>query len=275
MLVLAGILFCLLGIRISIPYWYRTDALNLVEENQAQILDFIVSAPEPAGNSISSSRQQTVLPLRLHRFNPNNEDSLGLLELGFRPYQVRSVMRYRHKGGQFRELSDLQRMYFMNDSFFEALKPWVDLPEKETRVPPSKEAFKQTQFDLNAVDSVELVSIRGIGAYTASRVIRYRNWLGGFVSMEQLSEIKGLKTEQIDTLRKYGLLQSGTPRQLAINRTTESELQEHPYIRYKAAIIVRYRQQHGPYHSPEDLKKCGVLSDSLVRKLMPYIDWKE
>ena len=39
-------------------------------------------------------------------FDPNSADSTQLLRLGLQPYQVRSIYRYRAKGGVFRQKED-------------------------------------------------------------------------------------------------------------------------------------------------------------------------
>lgn len=45
-------------------------------------------------------------------------------------------------------------------------------------------------IELNSADSTALVSIRGIGPYYASKILRYREQLGGFHTTRQLKEIK-------------------------------------------------------------------------------------
>ena len=44
-------------------------------------------------------------------FDPNTADSTQLLRLGLKPWQVRSIYRYRAKGGVFSEPADFARVY--------------------------------------------------------------------------------------------------------------------------------------------------------------------
>ena len=57
-----------------------------------------------------------------------------------------------------------------------------------------------------------------------------------------------------------------------VNVAPFEELYLHPYIgKPKARLIVAYRQQHGPFHSLEDLKKVPVLKPEDVEKMRPYL----
>ena len=51
------------------------------------------------------------VPLRLHYFDPNTADSLSLLELGLKPWQAKNLLRYREKGGRYREPADFRKLY--------------------------------------------------------------------------------------------------------------------------------------------------------------------
>ena len=44
-------------------------------------------------------------------FDPNDADSTQLLRLGLAPFQVRSIYRYRAKGGRFSTKDDFRRVY--------------------------------------------------------------------------------------------------------------------------------------------------------------------
>ena len=45
--------------------------------------------------------------IHLQKFDPNTADSTLLLSLGLQPWQVKSIYRYRAKGGIYRQASDL------------------------------------------------------------------------------------------------------------------------------------------------------------------------
>lgn len=270
MLVLASILFCLLALKAALPYFIQQSPLLLTQDEWAASVRSIESKAEKSYSKPKASF------LGFH-FDPNSIDKKGMEALGLSPKQAESWLKYRAAGGTFRKKEDIKKLFFVDDRRYELWEPWIELPEtaqqtiqnQQAKAPPKTSLV----LNLNHCDSNDLVAIRGIGAFTASKVIRYRNWLGGFYSKSQLHEIKGLRQEQIDTLEKYTQLEEGSIHKITINTATEAILKEHPYIRYKAAIIVRYRQEHGPFKEMNDLLRTGVIDEPLLQKLAPYLDF--
>ena len=58
-------------------------------------------------------------------------------------------------------------------------------------------------ININTATKEELMYIRGIGDTYASRIIDYRDEIGGFSSLEQLLEVKGIGEKRLDTWREY------------------------------------------------------------------------
>lgn len=214
MLVLAGILFCLLSVRATLPYLIKSPEIIISDDDWGRYVSY--------------------------------------LDTGKKVYEKFESRRPKEK----------QKPYRTN-------KQW----EKREYTPKEykKEIRTNTVLQLNLTDSMELIGLKGIGAYTASKVLRYRDQLGGFYSAEQFSEIKGLRPEQVDTLVKYALIDPGQIQRISINTADEKVLFMHPYIRHKAKVLVRYRKQHGNFTKPEDLLATGVIDETLLDKLVPYL----
>lgn len=214
MLVLAGILFCLLSVRATLPYLIKSPEIIISEDDWGRYVSYLDTAK--------------------------------------REYEKQEPREKREK----------RKPYWTNQQW-------------EKREYTSKEYKKEVRpnrvLQMNLTDSVELIGLKGIGAYTASKVLRYRDQLGGFYSSDQFSEIKGLRPEQLDTLAKYALIDPGQIRRIALNTDDEKDLFMHPYIRHKAKVLVRYRKQHGHYTKPEDLLATGVVDETLLEKLKPYL----
>ncbi len=273
MLVLASILFCLMGFRTAIPYFFPSKPIVIQEDVWANAVLQIKKAKKH--NSPNSKKS-----FGGFYFDPNTITEDSLTKLGLSPKQAAAWINYRNAGAQFRKTEDLQKLFFMGEDMFAQLQPWIKIensfeaPNQAQEI-EGRKTYPETKILLllNSCDSVQLVSIKGIGAYTASKVLRYRTWLGGFVDTSQFREIRGLREAQIETLKQTTRIDPSTIQRIAINTATQEELESHPYIRYKAKVIVRYRDQHGPFQKAEDLIKTGVFDEGLANKLAVYLQF--
>lgn len=63
-------------------------------------------------------------------FDPNEADSTQLLRLGLAPFQVRSIYRYRAKGGRFCTADDFRRVYRLTNEQWEHLSPLIRISRR-------------------------------------------------------------------------------------------------------------------------------------------------
>ncbi len=63
-------------------------------------------------------------------FDPNEADSTQLLRLGLAPFQVRSIYRYRAKGGRFSTPDDFRRVYRLTNEQWEHLSPLIRIADR-------------------------------------------------------------------------------------------------------------------------------------------------
>lgn len=224
---------------------------------------------------------------KLSAFDPNTADSTLLLSLGLQPWQVRSIYRYRAKGGIYRQPSDFARLYGLTVKQYKELLPYIRISDEYK---PAAEVYGRTDavksgrdtlrypvklqpgqyVTLDDADTASLRKVPGIGRYYASRIVRYRNDLGGYVSVAQLSEIEGIPEAALSYFRVTG----GAVRKLNLNRLTLNELKHHPYINfYQARRIIDYRRLKGPLHSIDDLRLLKDFSQRDIERLRPYVEF--
>lgn len=123
-------------------------------------------------------------------------------------------------------------------------------------------------IEINGADTTLLMKIPGIGSYYASRIVRYRERLGGFASAQQLEEIDGLPESSI----AYIKIDEQQIRKMNLNKLTLNQLKKHPYLNfYQAKEICDYRRLKGPLHSIEDLKLLKDFPPDEIERLKPYI----
>ena len=131
------------------------------------------------------------------------------------------------------------------------------------------------RLPFSEADSVVLQIVPGIGALTAGRIIKHRENLGGYIQIDQLHEVFGLKPETIPVIWEYFDFDRVPPRRIEINTFPVEELAKHPYISYQEAkVLVAYRLQHGPYLQLDDLLKVKIFKADWVNKIGPYLDFE-
>src|SRR5690606_38716346 len=128
------------------------------------------------------------------------------------------------------------------------------------------------QIDLNQADSTSLLDLPGIGPVFASRIVRYRKLLGGFYALEQPLDVYGMDTVRYQQIKPYLLVHVQDVKKIALNKATVADLVKQPYMRDKyAQRIVRYREQHGPFRSLDDLLDIVLIDAVYLRKIAPYL----
>ena len=129
--------------------------------------------------------------------------------------------------------------------------------------------------ELNSADSARLTAIKGIGPYSAARIISYRNRLGGFIKKEQLKEVYGLDSGLYEQVKNSVYVKPSAIKPIKINTISVNQLRIFPYLKYKEAnAIIEYRTQHGPYSNRADLQNVAILNPATLHKVEPYISFK-
>jgi competence ComEA-like helix-hairpin-helix protein len=209
-------------------------------------------------------------------FNPNNMQDSSWVNLGLSDKQIRTINNYLSKGGSFRIKSDFKKMYCISNEKFEELKPYLLLPDSfsksSLRIQP-KPISKKSLININDADSVELISLKGIGPVLASRIVRFRDKLGGFVSVNQLKEVFGINDTLFqNVLEQISSIKLEPYRFIHLNTDSFNVLASHPYIRGKVAgLICNYRKQHSSFISLEELKLLPLITEENFLKLAPYL----
>lgn len=226
------------------------------------------------------------IEIRMQEFDPNTVDSSTLVHLGLKPWQAKNMMKYRAAGGQYRKAEDLKKLYGMTDSMYHALAPYIRITREEKdslRVDsvhthadslPKWPEKKDTILNLRTADTTELKMIRGIGSYRAKQIVRYREQLGGFVSVEQLLEVKGMEDLASDSILQHFVLDSMTVQQVNVNQAGVQRLAQHPYLRFEQAkALYELRRKKIRLHSIQDLEAIECIDAKTLEKIAPYLNF--
>lgn len=137
---------------------------------------------------------------------------------------------------------------------------------------PFKPKIKIEPVELNSATKEQLITLEGIGESYASRIIKYREILGGYMFKEQLLKVYGLDSVLFNKIKNDVFVNTDLVKKYDVNHATEEELAQYKRIGYKRAkVLVNYRNQHGKFTSVKDLLKTRVFSDSLLLLIEPYI----
>ncbi len=130
-------------------------------------------------------------------------------------------------------------------------------------------------IDINRADSAQLLPLPGIGPVFAGRIIKYRDLLGGFVSLDQLEEVYGMPAETIQRIRNQMYIDSSVIHKICIDSATFGELLRHPYLEYEEVkALVEYREFKGDIISSDELRINQILPDSTLSKIDGYFDYR-
>lgn len=83
---------------------------------------------DSSGKSATSSNKYYAQPtqkVELFPFDPNTADSTQLLRLGLKPWQVRSIYKYRSKGGFYRTKEHFAQLYGLTIEKYRELEPYI------------------------------------------------------------------------------------------------------------------------------------------------------
>ena len=238
----------------------------------------------PAGRGSNS--------FRLFPFDPNTATIEEWMQLGLPQKTANTIVRYREKGGRFRTPEDLDKIYGFPSHMAQRLKPYVRISARPIvrgnkttgnsfrRMPAEKEGSSITRkmapvVKINSADSMQWLALPGIGPALTRRILLFRDKIGGFYAVDQVAEVYGLPDSVFQLIRPILVLDKEPWGIIAINEASLEELASHPYIKKTlAAVLIRYREEHGKFSALEDLRKVHLVNDDFLVRIRPYLNFR-
>lgn len=250
---------------------------TLSNEHYKQLYPFIQLKSE---KNLSEEEQEIVakesLPLPpAFAFDPNTATVENLEALGLASNTIRSIVNYRNKGGVFKKKEDFKKIYTLPDSVYQHLFEHIQITEQPTYTAKSAYQPKSYQkIDINSATAEDFQQFKGIGPSYAKRILKMKEGLGGFISVQQIGELYKLPDSTFQLMLPYLECAPTTVQQLNVNTATLDELKAHPYLRwFHAKAIIHYRETEGKWKSIDLLQILTEFDDGkgTFEKVKPYL----
>ncbi|MBR4994587.1 MAG: helix-hairpin-helix domain-containing protein [Alistipes sp.] len=198
-----------------------------------------------------------------------------LSQIGFTAKQAAALIKYRDAIGGISSVEELSACYVVSEQMAERLASYVIFSEKKSKteaVSPSQPIAEKRKIEINSADSVALVAVDGIGPKSAADILRYRELLGGYHSIEQLSEVKTVTEQNYNKFFKEFCCDSCKISKIDINFASPKDLERHPYVSARVLRrIVKQRQLKGGWSKIEEMIEQDILSKDEAERLAPYL----
>lgn len=137
---------------------------------------------------------------------------------------------------------------------------------------PIKRFRKPLKVDINKATAESFQRLYGIGPAYSKRIVKFREALGGFSNLHQISEVYGIPDSTFQSILPNLEISPAVLHKIDLNTATKDELSIHPYLHWKEAkIIIAYREMHGAFQQLDDLKKIHGLEPETLQKMKPYL----
>ena len=288
LLILTGLTFLLL----QFPFWdtRKEDQVKLFS-NPIHTADLIVSNRnteqveenipyEKYGYKKNKERNSTTPETTLFFFDPNTADEKMWQQLGVAPSVIKTLFKFRERGGNFMKPEDIRKIYGLKPEQCERLIPYVRIPEdKQIDRKGEREKGNDSKpvliVDINKAGLDQWRALPGLGSGYAQRIFNFREKLGGFYTIQQVSQTYGLPDSLFLRIQSYLSCTSPPYNQISLNEADYDRLNNHPYIDSRTARqIIAFRQEHGPFQSITELQQIGSLNLELYEKIAPYLTIK-
>ncbi len=226
--------------------------------------------------------------LNLFKFNPNNVTDKQWNKLGLTDKQIKTINRYRERGGTFYDKNDFKKIYGIRMKQYEILKPYIDLPEKSNY---SKNYYSENKYNkeniVNKIDSLFKFDPNkttehewkqlGFSEKQIKTLKNYTSKGGRFFKKEDLKKIHTVSEKHYNILEPYiriekteKQIQDSIARNIVvdINKSNEKELTKIKGINeYIAQKIVYYRSKLGGYNSKKQLLEIKNFKKETFNKI--------
>lgn len=265
---------------IALPYFFSI-------KGGVPAMDPALQAFEEKNKKVDSPGElgDTKINTTLFYFDPNTISAEGWVRLGVRERTAATIVKYRSKGGKFRTAEDIRKIWGIPKQQADRLIPYVKLEASAENLFYKKSFDKKAPVEnrpatgkmpsvveINTATIEEWKALPGIGEVLASRIVHYRERIGGFWGIMQVKKVYGISDSVFQELLPFLRADEAVLPKLDLNTATQNALQERAGIAAETAKgIISYRRQYGNFKSVDDLKNIVFITDSIFTHIRRFV----
>lgn len=235
-------------------------------------------------NEIDSIKKNSVQKgYEIKPFNPNFITDYKGYMLGMSIEEIDRLHQYRETGKYVNSAKEFQQITKVSDEFLATISSkfkfpdWVTSKKLYKSFEPfaKKVAEKIISVDLNLASKEEIMKVYGIGDKISDIVLKEKEKLGAFASVEQLQFVWGVSPESFEDCKKRFFISTNQIiNKIDINNASTKELAKFAYFNYSfAKDIVTYRSMNGKIRSIEDLAKINNCPLEKLKIIALYLEF--
>lgn len=266
-----------------------------------QILYFFINSSIPEKSSSPEEKQWLSLQSeidslkaekykavgKVYTFNPNFISDYKGYKLGMSVQEIDRLLVFRKENKYVNSAREFQEVTKISDSLLNAISPLFKFPDwiqnkktfKTDRVEYVRKEYPKKEkiviSDINEATQEDLMKIFGIGEALSLRILKQKEVLGGFISMEQMKDVWGLSPEVLFELNThFKIIKVPNFKKILVNDASLKELAQFPYFRYALAKqIITYRSMNGNFKNIEDLAKIKDFPVEKAKIISLYLEF--
>ena len=175
-----------------------------------------ISLPdEKAESSVLSDPAESAVTAASGMLDINTATAEQLTALnGIGEKKAAAIIAYRDEHGTFSSVDELLNVRGIGEKLLEGIRADITVsgfglstqPEEANTASVAGSGLSQTtsgKLNINSATAEQLTALNGIGETKAAAIIAYRDEHGGFSSVDELLNVKGIGEKTLENIRKF------------------------------------------------------------------------